>query len=111
VRDKPPDAFDEVYFSRFVVDLLANRYEMSPTFCCQRYMLIWCECGRFFILPALIVNIRSCLLPRINKEPVSVGVVVIPTISSELATNFTLSLLQDISMVPIIVVVVVVVIG
>jgi len=65
----------------------------------------------FFILPALIVNIRSCLLPRINEEPVSVGVVVIPTISSELATNFTLSLLQDISIVPIIVVVVVIIIG
>jgi len=63
-----------------------------------------------FILPALIVNTRFCLLPRINEEPVSVGVVIIPTISSELAINFTLSLLQDISFVPIIVVVVVVVV-
>jgi len=62
-----------------------------------------------FTLPALIVNMRSCLLPRINEEPVSVGVVVIPTTYSELAAIFTLLPLQDILIVPIIVVVVVVI--
>jgi len=61
-----------------------------------------------FTLPALIVSTRSCLLPRINEEPVSACVVIL-RFSSELAAIFALSPVQGISIVPIIVVVLVVI--